>query len=180
MKADWQPVSHASSSTTKPLCRFVPDLPECEVCAVAVGGRAECWGPSGRQPGPQCVDDFTSHILCCADCFNLPWRGEEPEFLLLLNYHTHMLTHMCMCLYTHTHRHGFLSPAESHAYVDLLLVFMIAGCRKEFSLPESESNNCRAPKGRVYQPVAHCAADASYCIWMWHFVSLPHSAGLSQ
>lgn len=29
-------------------------------------------------------------------------EGEETEFLLPLNYHTHMLTHMCICLHTHT------------------------------------------------------------------------------
>lgn len=128
MKADWQLLSHTSSTA-----EHYASLSQISLnvnCVLRLfGGRAECWGLSGRRPGPLCVDDFTSHILCCADCFNLPWRGEEPEFLLPLNYHTHMLTHMCMCLHTHTH--GFFS---SHAYLDILLVFMIPGCRKEFSL----------------------------------------------
>lgn len=69
-----------------------------------VGGRDECWGPSGRQPWPQCVDDFTSHILCCTDCFNLPWwRRRLNSFCHWII--THTCWHTCECVYTHAHTH---------------------------------------------------------------------------
>lgn len=76
--------------------------PSLELCVV--GGADERRGPSGSQLRPLCAHDFTSHILCCIDCFNLRgWGGGVgAEFLHPLNYHTHMLAHMCFVFTQHT------------------------------------------------------------------------------
>ena len=70
-------------------------------CAVAGGD--ERWGPSsGAAPGPSVW--MTSLPTSCAALIALIFHrgGGGTEFLLPLNYHTHMLTHMCTCLHTQT------------------------------------------------------------------------------
>ncbi len=68
-----------------------------------------------------CVDDFTSRILCCAERFNLTWRGGGDRIPLATELsHTHTSTHMCMCLHTYDNctwkynTHGFFSFSETY------------------------------------------------------------------
>lgn len=100
--------------------------------------------PSGRQPWPLCVDDFTFHILCCADCFNLPWRvgGDWIPPATELS-HTHADTYVHVFTDTHTTTaHGdaahmaVLFISEPHAYIDMLLVITIPG--SDFNLAAKE------------------------------------------
>lgn len=108
---------------------------ESELCVVAVKRRDECWGPSGRQPWPQCVDDFTSHILCCTDCFNLPWwRRRLNSFCHWII--THTCWHTCECVYAHaltliaygnTAHMDYSFSTQPHGYVDILHLFMSPG-----------------------------------------------------
>ena len=92
------------------------------------------WRPLWQAaPASVCVDDFTSHILCCVDCFNLLWRGRglnsSCRWII-----THTCWHTCcICLRTHTRNNSTWSH-YTHG-LDIFPLFMISGSDFNLAAP---------------------------------------------